>query len=153
MATAAYVVQSAAEELGASSLVNPLAPESSNAAFKRLLQMLNRWISKDIVLGDTFVLPVVLADEMSNDLGTDQAIIDNLAINIAPLLRKVVTPDLRANAYDAYQDMLISSVARPEQPFPSTLTVGAGRKTWPHSRRYYTEPARKDSQTVQTDQR
>ena len=151
MATAAFVVQSAAEEIGASSIVNPLAPESSNASFKRLLQMLNRWIAKDIVLSDTFVLPVVLADEMNNDASTDQAIIDNLALQIAPLLRKVVTPDLKVNAKDSYDDLLISHVARPEQPYPSVLTVGAGRKSWPHSRRYYEEPTRKDTQTVQPD--
>lgn len=152
MATAAFVVQSAAEEIGASSLVNPLAPESSNAAFKRLTQMINRWTSKDINLGDSFVLPTLLADEMGNDTDTDQALIDNLALVIAPILRKVPTSTLRTNAYDAYQDLLISSVARPEQPYPSTLSAGAGRRQWPHSRRYYEEPLRKDKQTVQPDQ-
>lgn len=148
MATAAFVVQSAAEEIGASSLVNPLAPESLNAAFKRLTQMINRWTSKEINLGDSFVLPTMLADEMNNDTDTDQALIDNLALIIAPMLRKVPTSTLRTNAYDAFQDMLISSVARPEQPYPSTLPVGAGRRQWPHARRYYTEPTRNDTQTV-----
>lgn len=152
MTTAAFVVNSAAEVLGASSIINPLAPESENAAFKRLLQLLNRWVSKDINLGDSFVLPIDLASEMGNDADTEQAIIDNAAVMIAPILRKSPTPFLMRTAYDAYQDLLVSSAPRPEQPLPSSTPLGAGRKTRPFTKAFYTEPARKDSQTVLPDQ-
>lgn len=152
MTTAAFVVKSAAEVLGASSIINPLAPESENAAFKRLLQMLNRWTSKDINLGDSFVLPIELASEIGNDPDTEQAIIDNAAIMIAPILRKSPTVFLMRTAYDAYQDLLISSVPRPEQPLPSSTPLGAGRRTRPFTRAFYNEPARKDKQTVLPNQ-
>ena len=152
MTTAAFAVESAAQALGASSIINPLAPESENASFRRLLQMLNRWVSKDINLGESFVLPIDLASEMGNDANTEQAIIDNLAVMIAPILRKTATMSLKVTAYDSYQDLLISAVARPEQPYPGSLPMGAGRRTWPLAKRYYTEPTRKDTKTVVPDQ-
>lgn len=151
MATAEFVANQAAQQLGASSIINPIAPESENAVFSRLLQMLNRWISKDINLGDSFILPISINAEMGNDADTDQAIIDNLAVFIAPILQKTANRDLKVNAYDAYQDLLVSAVQRPEQPYPGSMPRGAGRRSWPLAKRYYTEPTRKDPQTVQPD--
>ena len=152
MTTAVFAITQAAQQLGTGSIINPIATESQNAAFTRLLQMLNRWITKDIDLGDSFLLPIELSSEMGNDDNTEQAIIDNLAVMIAPILRKTADMGLKSNAYDAYQDLLISAVQRPEQPYPGSLPRGAGRRSWPLAKRYYTEPTRKDPQTVVPDE-
>lgn len=150
MATAIFVITSAMQDIGATSTINPASPEAVNTSLNRLLQMLNQWLLK-VDLGDSFVLPTETTDEMNNDADTDLAIIQNLSIVIAPTLRKPITLDQRVNARDSYSDLLVNHAIRPEQPYPSTLPRGAGRRHVPFSRQYYTEPERKDTETVQPD--
>lgn len=152
MSTAIDLINQALIDIGATSPIKPVAPESQNTAFTRLVQMLNKWIGKDINLGDSFVLPTSKNDELGNNADTDLAIIQSLSLLIATPLRRELSIDQRTQAADSYQDLLISSVARPEMPYPSTMPVGAGRRRAPFARRYYTEPVRKDTQAVKPDQ-
>ena len=152
MSTAIDLINQALIDIGATSPIKPVAPESQNTAFTRLVQMLNKWIAKDINLGDSFVLPTGKADELGNDADTDLAIIQSLSLLIATPLRRELSIEQKSQAADSYQDLLISSVARPEMPYPSTMPVGAGRRNAPFARRYYSEPVRKDTQAVEPDQ-
>lgn len=152
MSTAIFVVTSALEEIGATSIINPASPDTNNACFTRLIQMINSWTQLGIDLGDSFVLPTVLADDMLNDANTDLALIGKLAIQISPFMRKTPTKDQKDNAGNAYTELLVTNLKRPNMAYPSTLPRGAGRRSVPFGRRYYTEPTLKDTQTVQPDE-
>ncbi len=152
MSTAIDLINQALIDIGATSPIKPVAPESQNTAFTRLVQMLNKWTAKGINLGDSFVLPTSKADELGNDADTDLAIIQSLSLLIATPLRRELSIEQKSQAADSYQDLLISSVARPEMPYPSTMPGGAGRRNAPFARRYYSEPVRKDTQAVEPDQ-
>lgn len=150
MATAILVITSAMQDIGATSAINPASPDAVNTTFNRLVQMLNQWVLK-VDLGDSFVIPTETTSEMNNDADTDLVIIQNLSIIISPTLRKPVTLDQRINARESYNDLLVNHAKRPEQPYPSSLPRGQGRRHVPFSRQYYIEPDRKDTQTVQPD--
>lgn len=150
MATAIFVITSAMQDIGATSTINPASPDALNTSLNRLVQMLNQWLKK-VDLGDNFVLPTETTDEMNNDADTDLVIIQNLSIVIAPTLRKPITLDQRINARESYDDLLVNHGIRPEQPYPSSLPRGQGRRHVPFSRQYYIEPDRKDTETVQPD--
>lgn len=150
MATAEFIVKSALEDIGADSIINPAGPELLSATFKTLVEMLNVWLTK-VDLGDNFVFPTTIKSDMQNDSDTDSAMHLSLSILAAPKARKIPTRDQKMLATAAFNDLLVNHAARPEQPYPSTLNRGAGRRHFPHSRRYYREPQRKDTQTVKAD--
>jgi len=111
MSTATFVVTSALEEIGATSVINPASSDTLNACFKRLLQMINEWTQIDIELGDNFVLPVLIADDMLNDANTDLALIGKLALRIAPFMRKVPTKDQKDSAGISYNALPASALS------------------------------------------
>lgn len=151
MSTAIFVITSALEEIGATSIINPASPDTNDACLKRLIQMINEWTQLDIDLGDNFVLPVKLADEMLNDDNTELVLIEKLGLKIAPFMRKIPTRDHKVNASSSFNRLLVTNVKRPNMPYPNTLPRGSGRRNTPFGRRYYTEPVLKDTQTVQPD--
>ncbi len=151
MSTAIDTVNGALMEIGVFSDVKPPSPETVNHTFRYLLDMINEWLVKEITLGDNFVLPVEPADDMLNDANTDRALKTSLAVMVAPSLRQPISIGLAANAGSAYTDLLISNVKRNEQPFPSSLPRGAGRNTFPLSRRFFNEPTKKAPNVVPPD--
>lgn len=153
MATAGDLITLALQEIGATSIIKPAAPETEQLALTLLNQMFNAWIKKDIILGDAFVLPTKLSDEMNNDPDTDEPIYLGLMMRVAGPLRKdkEITLVKSAKAGAAYQDLLAAHVKRPEMPYPNTLHRGAGRRRAPFSNDYYVEPQRKDTLTVKAD--
>lgn len=151
MSTAIDTVNNALMEIGVFSDIKPPSPETVNHTFKYLIKMINEWLAKEITLGDNFVLPVEPADDMLNDANTDTALETSLAVRVAPSLRQAISKGLAVNACSAYTDLLISNVNRNEQPYPSSLNRGAGRNTFPFSRRYYIEAAKKAPNVVPPD--
>ena len=152
MSTAIFVVTSALQEIGSSSSINPASTASENACFIRLVQMINGWTELGISLGDSFVLPTLIADDMLNDANTELVLIEKLALRVAPFMRKIPTKDLKDNAGASYNALLVTNLKRPNMPYPNTLPRGAGRRGVPMGSRYYTAPTLKDTQTVQPDE-
>lgn len=152
MTTAAKIVNQAAQELGASSVINPLDSQSSNAMFLKLKSLINEWIVDGIDLGSSFVAPETLGDELQNDSDTDEVLALSLAVRSASLLRKVPTTSLIGQHKSLIDALLINHVKRPEQPYPATLPVGAGRRGYPLANRHFNELPRKDGQALLPDQ-
>ena len=61
----------------------------------------------------------------------NEAIYLNLALRIAPTLGKQVTPELKAAAWYAYNNLLSWAMTQPKQmSLPNTMPLGAGNKPW-----------------------
>lgn len=126
-------VEAAFEEIGLAAYVYDLQPEQMNSALRRLDTMLATWNTKGIRLG--YPLPSTpgssdLDDDSNVPDAANQAIILNLAIQLAPGFGKSVSPDTKRNAKDAYLGLLNISTKPNEMQFPGTLPKGAGNKPW-----------------------
>lgn len=129
MSTGTEIITDALMEIGAVSIVSPAAPESIEAGRKKLNSMLELWLSKNIVLG-TRPLDVA-GDELAEPADTRNAIVTNLAIELAPLFangKQIVDPALVSNARRNYQSVrsLYGRVIVPDKVLSSTTPLGAG---------------------------
>ena len=126
-------IEAAFEEIGLAAYVFDLQPEQLESALRRLDSMLATWNAKGIRLG--YPLP---STPGSSDLDEDsnvpdsanQAIILNLAIQLAPSFGKSIAPDTKLGAKDAYRGLLNISTRPVEMQLPGTMPSGAGNKSW-----------------------
>ena len=82
MSDGTVIIKAALKEIGAHSIAAPADPESVEVGMNTLNSMLQIWLSQGIDLG---IVPLETpGDELSEPLETTQAIIDNLAIGLAP---------------------------------------------------------------------
>ena len=129
MSTGTDIIRDALSEIGVVSVVSPAAPETIEAGRKKLNSMLELWLSKNIVLG-TRPLDVA-GDELSEPADARNAIVTNLALELAPLFdngKQIVSPNLRSNARRNYVNIrrLYGRVMVPEKVLSSTTPLGAG---------------------------
>jgi hypothetical protein len=129
--TKRQLIESAFEEIGLAAYVYDLLPSQLESAMRRLDAMMASWNAAGIRLG----YPIPSSPENS-DLDSEsgvpdsanQAIILNLAIQLAPGFGKTVSPDTKMGAKQAYSKMM-SLAAKPiERQFPDTLPLGAGNR-------------------------
>lgn len=138
-------VEAAFEEIGLAAYVFDLQPEQMNMALRRLDAMLATWNTKGIRLG--YPLPSTPGagdlDEDSNvPDAANQAIILNLAIQLAPAFGKATSMDTKRNAKDAYRGLLMISTRPMEMQMPGSMPAGAGNKPWQgFDREYLEEPS------------
>jgi hypothetical protein len=72
-----------------------------------------------------------LDDESNVPDRANEAIYLNLALKIAPSLGKTVSPDLKASAWYAYNNLLSWALSNPRKmSMPDTMPRGAGNKPW-----------------------
>lgn len=126
-------VEAAFEEIGLAAYVYDLQPEQMNAALRRLDAMMATWNNKGVRLG--YPLPSTaggsdLDEESGVPDSANQAVILNLAIQLAPGFGKAVSPDTKRNAKDALNGLLMISAKPPEMQLPGSMPSGAGNK--PH---------------------
>ncbi len=124
-------VNAAFDEIGFASYEFDLSPERQQAALRRLDAMMAEWNGKGIRLG--YPIPTSptssdLDEQTSVPDWSNEAIILNLAVRIAPSVGKVVSPDTKIAAKMAYNTLLTRSAAPTEMQFPDTLPLGAGHK-------------------------
>lgn len=129
MSTGTDIIRDALAEIGAASVVAPADPQSVEAGRKKLNSMLELWLSRNIVIG---VRPLDLAgDELAEPPDTRNAIVTNLALELAPLFdngRQIVTPTLMENARRNFQMVknLYGRIRMPDKVLSSTTPLGAG---------------------------
>lgn len=126
-------VEAAFEEIGLAAYVFDLQPEQMNMALRRLDAMLATWNTKGIRLG--YPLPSTPGSSDLDQLtevpdAANQAIILNLAVQLAPGFGKSVSPDTKMNAKDAYRGLLNISTRPVEMQLPGSMPRGAGSKPW-----------------------
>ena len=129
MSTGTALIQDAARLIGAHSVVNPLDPESTEVGFRSLNNMMALWLSQGIDLGH---VPLQASgDEMAEPGDTRNAIIEQLALQLAPYFftgQSVVSQDLRLQANKDF--MFVKNIYQkftiPEKTVSATLPKGEG---------------------------
>ena len=128
------IVTNAFEEVGLASYAFDLQPEQLQAGLRRLDNMMATWNSRGLRIG----YPLTNSPAGS-DLDDDanvmdeaiEAIVGNLAIRIAPMLGKTVSPDTKASARSAYMALLSRRSTIPEMlNDANAIPSGAGNKYW-----------------------
>lgn len=135
MSSGTVIIESGLKLIGAHSLAAPADPESIELGMNTLNSMLQLWLSQAIDLG---IIPLQApGDELAEPMDARQAIIDNLAIALAPNFETPtgpVSPILRGAANRGYASIenLYQIVTIPNKVVSSTLPRGAGnnRGSW-----------------------
>lgn len=104
MTTGTVIIERALEKIGVHSIVAPATPDTIILGKEELNDMLEMWLSDGIQIGFT---PLdVPADNLNEANGTKSAIINNLAINLAPSFdngKSIVSADLKALASSGFR--------------------------------------------------
>lgn len=124
------LVDAAFEELGMAGYVFNLQPEQLQIAVRRLDAMMAQWSA----LGIRVSYPIsdnpksVRIEDVTHvpDFALE-AIFKNLALKLAPVYGKQISPDLRSDAKRAY-NALLSKVVGVREMALGVLPAGAGRK-------------------------
>lgn len=145
MTSAAVIVDRALKTLGATSVLNPAAPELTNDSFEYLIDLLGRWAAQNTNFGVT--IPDVLGDDLEEPSFVTQAIIYTLASEVSPMARKIPSKHLLQLVSKTYKAMLVRVNPRPKPCYPNTLPIGIGNKSGPKSRTYFPEPETVDNET------
>lgn len=137
-----FVLQ-AFEEVGYASYAYDLQPEQLQAGMRRLDSMIATWNAKGIRLG--YPIPSSpengdLDDETNVPDSANEAIYINLALRIAALVGKMVSPDTKVAAKMAYDAMSLSFAVPPERQLPGDMPSGAGNKPWRWDDEYLRDP-------------
>jgi len=128
-----YIAQ-AFEELGLAGYIYDLTPEQLQSALSRLDAMMATWNARGVRVGWAIPIKPMASDidyQTNTPDAAHEAIYLNLAIRLAPSFGKVVSPELKVLAKEAYTAML-SNVAAPiiGRKYPSTMPLGAGNRTY-----------------------
>lgn len=129
-------IEAAFAEIGIASYNFDLSAEMLAEGMKRLDSMMAAWNAKGMRLG--YPIPSSpsqgsLDDDTYIPDSANEAVYQNLAIKIAPMVGKQVSPDLKQSAAMAYNIMLAKNMEIPERQLSVTIPAGAGNK-W---RRFY----------------
>lgn len=128
------VVQNAFEEVGLASYAFDLQPEQMQAGLRRLDNMMATWNSRGLRIGYPLTDSPAGSDLDQDTNVTDEAIeaiVSNLALRLAPILGKTVSPDTKATARSAYMALLSRRSTIPERLIDvNAVPAGAGTKYW-----------------------
>ena len=131
MSSGTEIIQKALKRIGAHSFAMPALPESIVEGRDTLNSLLQLWLSQGI---DLKTVPLdAPGDELGEPLDTKEAIIDNLAIALAPNFdngKLIVSESLKRNAIfgksliqGIYQNVVI-----PDKVVSGTLPLGQGSR-------------------------
>lgn len=128
------IVTNAFEEVGLASYAFDLQPEQLQAGLRRLDNMMATWNSRGLRIGYPLVNSPASSSLDDDTNVTDEAIEAialNLAVRIAPMLGKTVSPDTKASARSAYMALLSRRSTVPEMlNDANAIPAGAGNKYW-----------------------
>ena len=134
------IINMAFEEIGLAGYVFDLQPQQLEGALRRLDAMMATWNGKGIRLG--YPLPSSPgASDLDQDANVSDAALEamalNLAVRIAPGFGKTPSPDTKASAKNAYNQIIAQSAKPVEMQLDNmSIPSGAGNKGW----RYYNDP-------------
>lgn len=136
-------VYEAYAEMGLASYAFDLSPEELQRALRRLDAMMAEWNGKGIRVG--YPIP---GSPQDSDLdepsevpdSTNEAIITNLAVRLAPGEGKTLSVDTKITAKQAYNTVLARACFPPQMQLPSTMPAGAGNKPLLNERSTYLTP-------------
>lgn len=128
------IIDLAFEEIGLAAYVFDIQPQQVEGALRRLDTMMATWNGKGLRLG--YPLPSSPGNsdpDQECDVPDDafEAMAMNLAIRIAPGYGKTVSPDTKAVARGAYNQLMAQSAKPIEMQLNrNSIPGGAGNKGW-----------------------
>ena len=131
MATATKIVTRALTRLGIKASETAIEPEELQDGLDLLNDMLSNWEEAGYNLGFSPVSN--LTGEVRIPRGANQAVIDSLAIMMAPEYSRPISPALVASAKLSFANMVSANVFIGDVDYPSTLPRGSGNQcddTW-----------------------
>lgn len=133
MSTGTEVIKDALRRIGVESMAQEAGPEEIIDAMKVLNNMLQMWQSQGIQIG---IVPLQdPGDQLSEPADSRNAIVDNLAVMVAPNYdngETIVSGNLHANAKKGYNwvKTLYQKFRVAPKRVSSTMPLGAGNKRW-----------------------
>jgi hypothetical protein len=126
MSTGTSIIERALKRIGVLSVAVPSSPEQITDGLLELNSMLNLWLSYGIKF--QFNPITQPGEELDEPIDATSAIVDNLAVRIAPDYNKPVSADLKANARRGWNDIKTQyqEVCIPDKVVSSTLPFGEG---------------------------
>jgi hypothetical protein len=129
MTTKRQLITDAFRFIGLAPVVYDLTAEQLDGARRSLDSMMATWNAKGIRVG----FPISLNPD-SGDLdeetrlpdGCREAVFMELGKRLAPTFGKMITPDQKCSARDAYQSMLAQLAQVPSMQLPRGVPLGAG---------------------------
>ncbi len=143
MSTGTEIIQDSLKKIGVHSIVQPATPEDIIESMDILNSMLQLWISWGI---DIQTVPLSEpADDLSEPLDAKNAIIDNLALAVAPNFDNgeiIVSPTLLSNANNGFEQIktLYQKFTIPKKRPSSTLPRGVGNQKGNWTEIFFREP-------------
>lgn len=126
MATVTYYVTRALTRLGIRASETSLQPDEIQDGLDLLNDMLSNWEEAGYNLGFSPVQGIT--DEVRVPRGANAAIIDSLAMMMAPEYSRPVSAELAAAAAFSFKNMLNSTVFIGDVDMPDTLPLGSGNQ-------------------------
>lgn len=144
--TRRQLINQAFEEIGLASYEFDLQPEQLLSAKRRLDSMMATWNSKGIRCGYPLT-STPDAGDLDDDTGVSDMDVDaiylNLAVRLASLHGRVVTPELKSLARSTFKDILrIHSETQPAPRNNMRVPAGAGNRRTSTTRVYLDRPAK-----------
>lgn len=124
-------VEAAFEEIGISGYNFDVSPEMQQVALKRLDAMMASWNARGVRTSYPIPSNPTTSDLDENSTVPDsanEAIFKNLAIRIAPVFGRQISPDLKQAAQYAFNAMMSKLAEIPEMQFNQTIPAGQGNK-------------------------
>lgn len=123
MATAQHFIDRAMSRVGVKTAEIPLQAADAQTGLDLLNDMLSAW---EAVSPMGFLPSNNINDEVRVPRYANAAVIDNLALMIAPEYERIVSPSLAASAMSLKNDMLTALNGSLEVQYPDTLPLGSG---------------------------
>lgn len=134
-------IVAALEQIGIPENLFSIQPNMLEVALRRLDSMMADWNARGIRLG--YPLSSIENSSVSQETGVpdsaNEAIIDNLALRIAPAYGKQVSREVKVAAKNGINTLLMrSGTLQPdEMQFPDTLPYGQGNKPFRYGKQNY----------------
>ena len=126
MATATEIITRSLTRLGIRAAETSLEPAELQDGLSLLNDMLSNWEEAGYNLGFSPVANIT--DEVRIPRGANQAVIDSLAIMMAPEYSRPISAALAVSAKFSFDNMLTANVFIGDVDLPSTLPRGSGNQ-------------------------
>lgn len=137
MTTALQIVNSAAEKIGVKTAEIPLEADDYRVIFEEMNDMLSEWADSNIT--PTFSDVTNSTDTVDVPRDAIGAVKSMLAVRIAPIFQKTISPGLATSASVAYNRLLASSVYIGPVAYPDTMPMGSGNEQCDNDDRFFPE--------------
>lgn len=143
MTVATKIVNDALTLIGVASPISPPEAEQQSTAFSVLVDMLNRWVKDETLIGVDALNPAVVPSAISGDINeapwATGALKALLAEALCPYFRVEPSPRLNLLISEAHETLLIHGAPNPEPTWPRNLPVGQGNYA-PYGQTFFPGP-------------